>query len=151
MLPLPESSVVRSAARVLFVHDLIPLKRPEFFERRDEERLRGILSSVRPELDVVATLSLSRKRDLRHHAALHPDRVFVVPLAADHRLSHRVEDPERIAAARARYGIPDGPSVLCVGTLEPRKNLVALVAALEAMTENRSLPNMTLVLVGARG
>lgn len=151
VLPLPEASVARSAARVLFVHDLIPLKRPLFFERHDEARLRGILSSVRPDLDVVATPSMATKRDLCHHTALHPDRVFVVPLAADHRLFHHVGDPARIAAARARYGIPDGPYVLSVGTLEPRKNLAALVAAFEAMTEDARVPRMTLVLVGARG
>lgn len=50
-----------------------------------------------------------------------------------------------------RAGIPSEPYLLCVATLEPRKNVPALLRAFLELKRTRRLPDHKLVLVGARG
>ena len=58
--------------------------------------------------------------------------------------------PETIVAAREHYGI-DFPYFLSVATLEPRKNLVALIEAYLELRVAGKLPETGLVLVGQQG
>jgi glycosyltransferase involved in cell wall biosynthesis len=59
-----------------------------------------------------------------------------------------VEDADLVAAVRARHGL-DGPYVLFIGTLQPRKNLERLLAAFDRAAADR--PDLLLALVGAGG
>ena len=52
----------------------------------------------------------------------------MVPLAVGPEFQ-RVDDPERRLLVRQRYGLP-GSFVLFVGSIEPRKNLTALISAM---------------------
>lgn len=73
--------------------------------------------------------------------------VAVTPLAASERFRHATDaDVER---TRARHGL-DGPYVLSVGTLEPRKNLPRLIEAFTSLSDEQRA-GARLVLVGARG
>ncbi len=74
-----------------------------------------------------------------------PERIRVVPCAADDRFRQPPADPK--AAAR-KYGI-DAPYVLFVGNIEPNKNLACLVEAFFAARMNRHLPHR-LVIAGKR-
>lgn len=72
------------------------------------------------------------------------ERIAVIPLAA--RRSAAVTPDEAVIA---RLGLERGRYVLALGTIEPRKNHVRLLAAFERVAE--ALPDMRLVLVGAPG
>jgi glycosyltransferase involved in cell wall biosynthesis len=88
--------------------------------------------------------SSATKADLASRYGVSSAKVTVAHPGRDEALA-RVEDPERIASAKARYGI-EGDYFLFLGTLQPRKNLVRLVRAYEALgTELR------LVLAGKKG
>jgi glycosyltransferase involved in cell wall biosynthesis len=50
---------------------------------------------------------------------------------------------------RARYGIGDGPYILSVGTIQPRKNYERLIRALAALPS--AFDDVRLVIVGGRG
>jgi glycosyltransferase involved in cell wall biosynthesis len=73
------------------------------------------------------------------------------PLAASSRFFAPEHDTERQAAVRAVYGIGGGPYLLSLCTLEPRKNLPRLVRAFHRLLQENNLPELRLVLVGARG
>ena len=60
----------------------------------------------------------------------------------------RPQAPEAVAAVRTRYGLPDR-YLLCVGTIEPRKNLGRVLAAFERLHAERLTD--ALVIVGKRG
>lgn len=77
-------------------------------------------------------------------AGFDPDVIRVVPWGADIR---EVTD-EQVVAARELHGL-HRPFVLFVGTVEPRKNLGAVVAAMEVVAEEH--PDVDLVLVGPDG
>lgn len=137
--------------RVLTVYDLIPLLHPEFFEFRGEHFLAPIIRAIRPDDWVVAISESTRADLLQVRPELDPARVRVTPLAADPATFHPVDDPAARAAARARYGIPEGPYLLSLNTLEPRKNLDRLVRAFARVVQQERVPGLSLVLVGARG
>jgi glycosyltransferase involved in cell wall biosynthesis len=79
-------------------------------------------------------------------------RLYAVPRAKIHVVPHGLSprfrpepDPQRIAAAQARYGI-SGPYFFSLGTVQPRKNLARL---LEAFAQIGGSPQ--LVIAGKRG
>ncbi|MGH2537796.1 MAG: glycosyltransferase family 4 protein [Candidatus Promineifilaceae bacterium] len=59
-----------------------------------------------------------------------------------------VTRPSELEAVRRRYGLPDGPYVLSVGTIQPRKGYQMLIRAFEPLS--RALPH-DLVIVGGMG
>jgi glycosyltransferase involved in cell wall biosynthesis len=89
--------------------------------------------------DRILCPSEATRRDLAA-AGFNEDRLTVVPLGVEP--SH--VDPDRPAALRAARGL-DGPFVLWVGTVEPRKNLPALAEAMQL------IPDVPLVVVGPTG
>ncbi|GJG89164.1 hypothetical protein tb265_43450 [Gemmatimonadetes bacterium T265] len=136
---------------VLTIHDLIAFIHPEFSWSGAPEWLREIVDSIGPD-DHVLTVSESTRQDLlAARPSIAPERVRVSHLAADGSKFYRVADADRLAAVRARYGIPDAPYVLSVGTLEPRKNIAHLIRSFAALVRSERLDDLHLVLTGDRG
>ncbi|MFM7061927.1 MAG: glycosyltransferase family 4 protein, partial [Actinomycetes bacterium] len=126
---------------VATVHDLVPVTRPELLTRRGARLLRRGLELVRDTAAVVMVPSQVVARDCREFG-IGADRLQVVPWGA----TAVDPTPEAVAQVRRRYGV-DGPYVLFVGTLEPRKNLARLVRAVAQLGR----PDLTLVVVGPDG
>jgi len=93
----------------------------------------------------------SRATTLEVRRLLHvpAERIVVVPLAARTALAGHAKDPEAEAATLGRLGVEPGRFVLSLGTIEPRKNHVRLLAAFERVAATE--PGLRLVLVGRRG
>jgi glycosyltransferase involved in cell wall biosynthesis len=133
------------AALVTTVHDLLWRRVPEAYPARGrmwhEAALRRALRRsdrfIVP-ADVVAV-------DLVE-AGAPADSVHVIPMGSDH-----LPPPDEAAASRllSTMGV-DGPFLLSVGTLEPRKNLPRLVDAYERVRSSLPEP-WPLVLVGPSG
>ncbi len=135
---------------VLTVYDLIPLRHPEFFLKGVPGALRKILGCLQPD-DFVAAISESTKNDLCEMYRIDPHRVTVTPLAASREVFFPVSNADEIASVRARYGIPEGDYILSLCTLEPRKNLTAVVKAFAELRKSQELCDTYLVLVGSTG
>lgn len=95
--------------------------------------------------DMLVAISEATKQDARNLLKV-TTRIEVIPLAADPRTFYRASSAE-IAAVLKKYGIQK-PYILSVCTLEPRKNLRAL---LEAYGMIERPEECRLVLVGMRG
>ncbi len=74
------------------------------------------------------------------------EKVAVIPSGVDQRF--RPHSAEEIAAARRQLNLPPRYA-LCVGSIEPRKNLGRLLLAWQRVQPN--LPDLSLVLVGGKG
>jgi glycosyltransferase involved in cell wall biosynthesis len=136
----------RPCPTVLTVHDLIGYLFPAHLPPM--ARLywaRWLPFSVRFAGRIIADSEHTR-RDLERLLGVPPQRITVIPLAADERFQP-VSDPGVLAAARARYDLPS-PFVLYVGTLEPRKGLDTLLDAFAALAGE--FPH-ALVIAGKRG
>ena len=132
------------APRLATFHDLAFLVCPE----HAPPPLRAYLSAVIPRQVAtvvrVLTVSETTRRDLLERLRVPSERVVVVPNGVEERF-FAASPPA--AAARTRLGLP-ADYLLSVGTIEPRKNLATLFAALRVAGAGIDLP---LVVAGRRG
>jgi glycosyltransferase involved in cell wall biosynthesis len=95
------------------------------------------------------TPSAATRDELVRVASARAERVDVVHHGVDHTRFHRPTD-EQVAQVREGLGLGDSPYVAFLGTLEPRKNVPALVRAWVRACASRTDPP-ALVLAGGRG
>ncbi|HEY3613660.1 MAG TPA: glycosyltransferase family 1 protein [Gaiellales bacterium] len=109
---------------VVTVHDVSFARAPELFSRRDRTLLRLVRGSVRRAAAVIAVSEFTRK-DLCEVYGVDPAKVIVVPNGVSS-VFRPVEGAKE--HVRQRFGI-DRPYVLCVGALQPRKNIPLAIEA----------------------
>lgn len=132
---------------VVTIHDLSLLLHPEFHEPRLVRRARLRLPlMVRSSARIIAVTE-SIKQEITEDLKIEPQRVVVTPEAA--RSTFRPLAASETIATMQRLSIePD--FVLNVGTIEPRKNLLTLVRALDQILRTTSL-RPQLVIAGGEG
>jgi glycosyltransferase involved in cell wall biosynthesis len=132
-----------SLPRVVTVHDLTLLTHPEWHQASKARFFRWAMRRSVAAARRVLCVSATTARDLQEHLGVDPERVDVTPLGTD----LRPASEQAVAALRRRLGL-DGPYLLGLGTLEPRKDLPTLVRAFTALAGE--LPHR-LVLAGLAG
>lgn len=147
---LRERASAPARARFLTVYDLIPARLPHFCNDGVPESMEAVYQSLCPD-DWALAISESTKSDLCEHRGIDPARVFVTSLAADEELFYPCGDPNRLRSVRERYSIPEGPYILSLNTLEPRKNLDHAIRSFASLVRQERVPDLRLVLVGAKG
>ena len=133
---------------VATIHDVTFVSHPEFHVPANIEHcLNGTRHAIE-RADVLIAISESTRRDLVELLHAPAERIVVTPEAADPDLAP-VTDGARLAEVRRRYQLPDR-FVLFLGAMEPRKNLVRLVEAFNALKP--AIRRETwLVVAGAQG
>jgi glycosyltransferase involved in cell wall biosynthesis len=145
--PLGYGPTFRRARLVNHIHDLTCLEHPEWHTWRTRTLFSVAAPRAARRADVVLTHSEFIRRQVMRAFGVPESRTVVIPPP----LGHAFAVPSREAAVervRRRFGL-EGPFVLHVGTVEPRKNHVTLVAAFERM-RRAGFPG-PLVLVGQDG
>jgi alpha-1,3-rhamnosyl/mannosyltransferase len=131
---------------LLTVYDLIPLRYPEHSTPRARLFVRWMTRlALRAARHVIAISEFTR-RDYLAEFDLPPERINVIPLAADP--TFRPQPPAVIAELRARCGLPQR-FALYLGSNKPHKNLVRLVEAWQIAQSRFQLPASSLVIAGA--
>lgn len=116
---------------VVTVHDLSHIYYPECHPWLRVRLLDHLLPRVLERAEVVITVSDCVAREVRATFGLPAGRVQVVPNGVGP--GFRPLDADIIAPTLAEHGLtPDG-YLLCLATLEPRKNLDRLLSAFEAL------------------
>jgi glycosyltransferase involved in cell wall biosynthesis len=137
---------------VVTVHDLSFFSHPEWHQAAKVAFFRGAIRVAAAR--AAAIVAVSHATAERLAARTHPrGTVHVIPHGVDHDRFRPAAGPEEEAAdveARRRLGMdPDRPYVAFVGTLEPRKDVPALVRAFDLIAAGH--PDTLLVLAGQRG
>jgi glycosyltransferase involved in cell wall biosynthesis len=109
---------------VVTVHDVSYARAPELFSRRDRSLFAFVRGSVRRAARVIAVSEFTRA-DVCELYGLDPAKVVAVPNGVGPSFRPL---PEATARVRERFGI-DRPFVLCVGALQPRKNVPLAIEA----------------------
>jgi glycosyltransferase involved in cell wall biosynthesis len=136
------------APLVVTVHDLHFLHEPSHFTPRGVRVFNRFLAITRDEAAVVVCPSEATRADCES-AGVDTARLRVVPWAT----SATLVTPTDIERVRRRYGL-SSPFVLFAGTVEPRKNLDRLVAAMARLgppAQGRAGATPELVVVGPDG
>jgi glycosyltransferase involved in cell wall biosynthesis len=128
----------RGGLRATTVHDLVPLRHPEWVQRRTLTMHGPKYRNAARTCDVVFVNSRFTGNDVAELLGVPWERIRIAYPGIDPSFS-----PE---GDRAELG---GPYVLSVSTLEPRKNLPALVAAFAVLRQRH--PELTLVIAGLAG
>lgn len=130
------------------VYDTVAWDAPAQAQRRAQmiERLTAQVGLRRARR--VICISDATRRDLVTRFPETRRKAAVVHLAADARFAEPL-DERQVGATRKRLGL-QRPFVLCVGTLEPRKNLVRVLEAFRGLSEPLR-DGTTLAIVGPRG
>lgn len=140
---------LRRAASVFTFHDAIYA----LFPRHHLPLNRAFLGLMMPRFlrraDAVITISECSKRDAVRLYGIDPERLTVIPEAAD--ASFRpIDDPAELDRVRAAYGLP-ARYILHVATIEPRKNLPALFEAYRRLLDQPEFADVGLVIGGRTG
>jgi glycosyltransferase involved in cell wall biosynthesis len=132
---------------VVTVHDAAPVLFPEAFSKRAQRWHQAALQATARRADLVITVSQAAADEIAAHSPIPADRIRVVANGA---APPRIEPEERRAIVAAR-GLDDREFVLWVGSLEPRKGVGTLVAAMAELKHRRPARDTLLVLAGFEG
>jgi len=123
---------LRRGRAVVTVHDLAFLRFPDTAEPRNRAFLARHVAAGAERADAVIVPSRFVADEAADLLALPGAKVHAIPEGVDPRF--RPSSPGEVAAARRSLGL-DGPYLLHVGTVEPRKNLAFLVEVFERMED----------------
>lgn len=132
--------------KIALVQDLTTRIHPELHPPGTVLEFEEYLRYALRHADTIATISENSRRDIVERLGVFPESVHVIPsrphptfLATDYS-----------RAIPASYHLAE-PYILCVGTLEPRKNLRRLVRAFERLARDEEAREHLLVLAGPPG
>lgn len=131
------------------IHDLIPLKYPHFFKVDKRSFFDSIFKKARPN-DFFIAASESTKADICHYYGINPSKITVAYGAPQRDVFYPIQDENKKNEVLKRYGI-DRPYLLSVATVEPRKNIEALVEAYFQILKEKPNFEYDLVLCGPKG
>lgn len=132
---------------VVTIHDLSFRHLPKSYTRAERWRFELTVPSTARRAKRVLTVSEFCKRDLVAELHLDPRKVIVSYNRVDEEF--RPASADAIANAMAAFGISK-PYILGVANLQPRKNLLRLIAGWERLRQMQSDIQPALVLVGRK-
>lgn len=144
---LPEW-VPQSCATVVTLHDLAFLRFPAVLTRTKRLYHRTFTIRSMQRATELITVSDSTQRDAYELVGIPYERMHTVYTCIDERFSNVVTE-EEIRIFRKQHGLTSG-FLLYLGTLEPRKNILAIIDAYAQLRKNYSIQEK-LVLAGGKG
>ena len=141
----------RVKSRFITCYDLIPIYRPDYCAEEVVNRMHVFLDNIDRETRVLC-ISESARNELLNYMGNRVDenKVTVTELAAAD-FFYRSMDKQLNSFVREKYGIPEGPFILSLCTLEPRKNIEKAIEAYTMLVQQQHLTDLSLVLVGNKG
>jgi glycosyltransferase involved in cell wall biosynthesis len=127
------------------LYDLVWELYPHTMEFGNKIRMKLFTLRNMKKLDLLISISANTKKDAHEILGIN-NRIEAIPLAADTIIFYHAGSPA-VSSIKKKYGITK-KYILSVCTLEPRKNLKALLTAYCAMPSRH---NYQLVLVGMAG
>jgi glycosyltransferase involved in cell wall biosynthesis len=146
--PIPRE--ITAPARILTVHDLIPILFPEYMPAANTRMQRLSLYLLKSSDHLICN-SVATNRDLCRLTGVVPERTHVTHLAADASMFHPCEDTAQMVAVRQKYGLWPTPYLLSLCTLEPRKNIDHVIRAFVRLLHEGKAGDSRLVLAGTKG
>jgi glycosyltransferase involved in cell wall biosynthesis len=132
--------------QVVTIHDVIMLALPEYRTKTSAQLYTRLVSQAARRAESIITISEWSKGDIVEYLRIPEERITVIREAPSPIFS-RVTDPERLRAARAKYGLGQR-FVLNVGGLDVRKNIERLIGAFAAVFHEVRDPELRLFIVG---
>ncbi len=111
-----------AARHVVTFHDLFPIDSAEWYQKKYAMWRKITLSTLARTAEHLIAVSEYTKQRLVAHFQVAPSKVTVIHNGLDRKVFRPASAEERAAAAEALQ-LPSDRYLLCLGSLEPRKNL----------------------------
>ena len=136
--------------KVMTLYDLTFLRYPQYVDQvvaKYFKRVRKCLQWT----DLIVAISESTKQDAIKYLGISPEKIFVTPLASRYSPQYLQDQNIEIdiLKAESNYNF-EIPYLLFVSTIEPRKNIIALIEAFNYLKQQRKIEH-NLVLIGKKG
>jgi glycosyltransferase involved in cell wall biosynthesis len=136
-----------AVARVVTIHDMTFITHPEWHQRSKVSLFRYWIGRACRHADVLVCVSQATAGKLLDFHQPR-GRVVVAPHGVDQNIFSPSRPGDDPAPVLKRHGV-EGPYVLFLGTVEPRKNVPGLVMAFDALSSKHR--DLQLVIGGAPG
>lgn len=138
-----------SSRHVLTVQDMTSFSHPECHNalRRSALYQALVSTSVKRTDGIVVPSHATKKAIMEFMPGVNPDRIYVTALGISDEF--QLLDPAHVESVTSRLALPED-YILYVGTLEPRKNLPALVESFRRLVEAGDIKE-NLVIAGKLG
>ncbi len=136
-------------ARVVTIHDAIPLVHPELQPFGTRVVYRTTLRRARWTSNAVITVSRHARSDLTKTLRIPSHKLFVTPMGTHIPSLNQLRQWRQELPARLSHLGVKQPYFLWVGTDTPRKNLRRVLAAFERVKQDH--PEINLILIGPNG
>ncbi len=138
----------KTSLRVMTIHDLTFVKYPNYANsivRTYLDRIQRCLSWT----DLIITFSESTKRDIIELLNVKANQIYITPQASRYSANYLSDKLIEQLKSTIEYHFSQ-PYLLFVGTLEPRKNIQALITAFNYLKDKYKIEHK-LVLIGQKG
>lgn len=142
--PGPAVPLRSTVPLVVTIFDALPWRHPEWLTRTNVASHRLVVRRAARRADAIITASSHARTEIADVYGIEPERIHVVPLGVDAHFSPGEASGALLAVLGATR-----PFVLTVGTLQPRKNLGAVLSAFERVAASDA--ELTLVIAGGSG
>ncbi|MGR3175960.1 MAG: glycosyltransferase [Candidatus Scalindua sp.] len=139
------SLLQRAHPTIITVHDIAYVRFPNLLNKSRQIYKNYILHKSINRADIIIADSYSTKRDIIELLNVDEKKIKVVHLGVE----SRFRPISNVEEYRLRNNLPS-KIILNVGTLEPRKNVVALIRAFKKL-KGRGLKDYKLVIAGEKG
>ncbi|MCP4264284.1 MAG: glycosyltransferase [Candidatus Brocadiaceae bacterium] len=139
------SLLLRTHPTIITVHDIAFIRFPHLFNKSRQVYKKYIFEKSIKKADFIVVPSYSTKKDILHYYRIEEKKIRVVYNG----IESRFRPIGNVEEYRRKNNLPS-KMILNVGTLEPRKNIVALIKAFEKLRE-RGLNDYSLVIAGGKG
>lgn len=131
---------------VATIHDVIPLRLPLYHASAKAKVYSSVVARAAHKATMIITVSQHARQDIIDALKLPAERVRAIYLAVSDKMQP-IEDAEKLAAVRARYGIT-GRYIFYLGGLDARKNVPQLIRAFAHLYKRLDDPNLQLLISG---
>lgn len=119
---------------VVTIHDLIFLRHPEYYHWIDRKIYTWKFHQTIKQADRIIAVSECTKRDILEFGKINPEKVEVIYQSCNPKFSITPSEDD-IENTTKKYSLPKR-YLLCVGTIEERKNLMLAVKSLHLLPED---------------
>jgi len=134
---------------IVTIHDLAFKYFPGTFTKKDLFKINLLTKIAISCADKIITISESSKKDiLKFYPSTQPEKIKVIYHGFDRRIYERERDFQKERELKNKYGI-NGPYIIYIGAIQPRKNLEKLIEAFDIL-KSKTNTDLKLVLAGER-
>ncbi len=134
--------------KVMNLYDLTFIKYPHFTNSVVETYTAKVKQCLEW-TDLVLTISESSKQDIIKYLQVDEKKVVVTPLASRYHTDYFADGRIDELSKQIQYDLSQ-PYLLFVSTIEPRKNIQAIISAFNYLKEKHKIPH-NLVMIGRKG